>query len=93
MVIGLVLLLDNIHPIIKDGVNGNTGWTNNRLSYMPTPYSQPENSKVMEMLRTMQIQQQNFTTLQEEGFATLQEQIQSQGDYPSLPSKRNGMRT
>lgn len=57
-----------------------TGWTNNRSSYMPTPSSQLENSEAMEMLRTMQIQQQNFATLQEGRFTTLQEQIQIQGD-------------
>ncbi|XP_050915082.1 uncharacterized protein LOC127130047 [Lathyrus oleraceus] len=56
------------------------GWTNNRSSYMPTPSSPSENSEVMEMLRTMQIQQQNFATLQDERFAALQEQSQSQGD-------------
>lgn len=43
-----------------------TGWTSQRSSYMPPPLSQSNNSKVMELLRNMQIHHQNFSTLQEE---------------------------
>lgn len=37
------------------GERKHTGWTNNRSSYMPTPYSQPENYEVMEMLRDLRV--------------------------------------
>lgn len=47
---------------------------------MPPPPSQSDNSEVMEMLRNMQIHQQNFSILQEERFTALQDQLQTQSD-------------